>query len=258
MKHVYLSPHLDDAALSCGGAIHRRWAMGEQVLVITIFAGSFEGGPSSFAREQHGYWGDPPRPMALRRAEDLAALARLGAETQHLEYLDAVYRAGPEGQWLYPNLATLVGGICSLDPIYGDGIQELADRLTGLAPPGTPAVFYAPLGAGGHVDHQLVYLAARELLERGYRVAFYEDHPYVERVGALERALANAGAESWRLETVSLDVADLVAKVSAVGYYHTQMGVLFGGVEAMPSRLWAFAASRSSENGLFERIWWPR
>lgn len=259
MKHVYLSPHLDDAVLSCGGAIHRRWAMGEQVLVITIFAGNFEGGePSPFALEQHNYWGDPPRPMALRRAEDLAALALLGAETQHLGYLDAVYRTGPEGQWLYPNLEALLGDICSLDPVYGEGIRKLADRLVGLMPSGVPTVIYAPLGAGGHVDHQLVHLAARELLGRGYRVAFYEDYPYVEHAGVLERTLANAGAESWDLEIIPLDAADLTAKVSAVGYYQTQMGVLFGGVEAMPSRLWAFAASRSSEIDLGECIWWPR
>ena len=38
LKHVYLSPHLDDAVLSCGGAIHRAGAAGEAVLVITVFA----------------------------------------------------------------------------------------------------------------------------------------------------------------------------------------------------------------------------
>jgi LmbE family N-acetylglucosaminyl deacetylase len=259
MMHLYLSPHLDDAALSCGGAIHRHRVMGEQVSVVTIFAGSFEGGDlSSFALRQHGYWGNPPRPMALRRAEDLAALTLLGAETLYLDYLDAVYRAAPQGRWLYPDLEALVGDIHPLDPIYRDGTQGLADQLASLAPPGASAVIYAPLGAGNHVDHQLVCLAARELVERGCRVAFYEDYPYAEKAGALEAALGNAGIQSWDLETIQLGAVDLVAKVSAVGYYHTQMGVLFGGAGAMPSRLWSFAADRSSTHSLCERIWWPR
>ena len=69
------------------------------------------------------------------------------------------------------------------------------------------------------------------------------------------RNIANAG--NWQSEVIPLDAADLAAKVSAVGYYRTQMGVLFGGADAMPSRLWVSAASRSPESGLSEPIWWP-
>ena len=38
--HVYLSPHLDDAVLSCGGLIHRQVVAGQRPLVVTIFAGT--------------------------------------------------------------------------------------------------------------------------------------------------------------------------------------------------------------------------
>jgi hypothetical protein len=75
--------------------------------------------------------------------------------------------------------------------------------------------------------------------------------------GATELAVTAAGAEEWKAEAVSLDPEDLAAKVSALSYYRSQMYVLFGGIENMPNRIWAFAASRAPEIGLAERLWWP-
>jgi hypothetical protein len=37
-KHIYLSPHYDDAALSCGGSIRRQAKQQEAVAVVAIFA----------------------------------------------------------------------------------------------------------------------------------------------------------------------------------------------------------------------------
>ncbi len=260
MKHLYLSPHLDDAVLSCGGTIHRRTAAGEAVLVVTLFGGEArpDRGLSPFALHLHAQWGYLPRPMAQRRAEDLAALTRLHAEAQHLGYLDAVYRTDEEGRWLYTDLETLLGPVHPADPLLRDGANGLANLLAGLLPRNGHTVVYAPLGVGGHVDHRIVHAAARQLLARGQALAFYEDFPYAERAGALEAALAAAGAEAWRPEAVPLTAADLSAKVEALGYYRSQMAVLFGGAEAMPSRVWAFAATCSQGAGLAERIWWPQ
>jgi hypothetical protein len=91
----------------------------------------------------------------------------------------------------------------------------------------------------------------------GYQAAFYEDYPYAERPGATQAAVAAAGAETWRVEAIPLSPEDLGAKVSALGYYRTQMAVLFHGAEAMPNRVWTFAASRSPQVPLAERLWWP-
>lgn len=266
MSRVYLSPHLDDAVLSCGGAIYQQATAGEEVLVITIFAGEFEGSdPSPFALEQHRLWGNVPRPMTLRRAEDIAALTLLGAEVCHLDALDAVYRAtsGPgDGtgvdRWLYRDLETLFGAIHPADPVGQQGAQELADDLAAVIPPDDGGLIYAPLGVGCHIDHQLVHAAARKLLQAGFWVIFYEDYPYAEVPGATASALSAADAESWRSQAISLEPADLSAKVSALGYYRSQLAVLFGGAEAMPSRVWSFAATRSPGAALAERIWWPR
>ncbi len=258
MKHVYLSPHLDDAVLSCGGAIHRHTAAGETVQVITIFAGDWSKDDiSPFAALQHSYWGDPPWPMPLRRAEDTAALTLLAAQVQHLDYLDAVYRAAPEGAWLYTEEQALWQGVHSADPMVGGGVEDLVGRLAGLIPSRDQVLVYAPLGVGRHVDHEITHRAARQLLEMGYQVAFYEDYPYAERSGTLESALVAAGADGWRSEAIPLGAADLAAKVSALSYYRSQLSVLFGGAEAMPGRVWSFATTYSPQPCLAERIWWP-
>lgn len=257
MRHVYLSPHLDDAVMSCGGIIHKQASKGDQVQVITVFAGEYQDGrPSPFAQVQHDYWGNPPRPMPLRRAEDAAALVLLGADAVHMDYLDCVYRAGPDGEWLYADEEALWQKVHPADPLAEDGAQNLVDRMEALLPPPDQGQVYAPLGVGQHVDHQVVHAAARELPARGYRMAFYEDYPYAMEPGATEFALAAAGAEGWEVDPVSLAPEDLAAKVSALHYYRSQMYVLFGGIEAMPNRVWAFAASHSPGTGLAERIWW--
>ena len=259
MKHVYLSPHLDDAVLSCGGAIHRQVAAGEQVTVITIFAGDADPDTElpAFALTQHEYWGNPRAPMALRRAEDTAALALLGATSLHLDYQDAVYRSGADGEWLYNHEQALWERVHPDDPLARDGIDLLAGHLASLVPQAGAQVVYAPLGLGHHVDHQIVHAAARKLLSGATRMAFYEDYPYGEKPGALEAALLVAGAQDWRVEVVALDAPDITAKIAALAYYRTQLAGLFGSVEAMPNRIWSFCASRSSQSVLAERIWWP-
>lgn len=259
MKHVYLSPHLDDVVLSCGGAIHRHTAAGDTVLVINIFSGDAPPGVdlSPFARIQHDYWGTPPRPMALRRAEDGAALAWLAAEGQYLDLPDAVYRPIPGGELPYASEEALWAEVHPADPMARDGARELAGRLAALIPREDASAIYAPLGVNNHVDHQIVRAAAQRLLQQGYRLAFYEDYPYAEQQQELERSLKAAGVEDWRAEIIALSTADVEAKVAAIGYYRSQMGVLFGGVEAMICRVWAFAATRSPAHGLAERIWWP-
>jgi hypothetical protein len=123
--------------------------------------------------------------------------------------------------------------------------------------PAEARVIYAPLGVGRHVDHQIVHAAARSLLALGFQVVFYEDYPYAETPGAVEAALAAAGAQRWQCRVIPLAAENMAAKVLALGYYRSQMPILFGGAELMPSRVWAFASTRSPEFGLAERTWWP-
>src|SRR5262245_54457303 len=93
--HIYLSPHLDDAALSCGGAIARHANAGARVLVVTLCTAAPppEGPFSALAQAEHRGWGlSPAEVMSVRLHEDDLALARLDADTYRAGLLDAIYR----------------------------------------------------------------------------------------------------------------------------------------------------------------------
>jgi LmbE family N-acetylglucosaminyl deacetylase len=111
---IYLSPHLDDAALSCGGQIYRLAKEGRHVLIVTLMAGDPppDGVLSDFARSLHGRWELAESAEAARRREDEAAGQILGAEILHWPIPDCIYRAHPHtGEPLYPTWPAVIDAI---------------------------------------------------------------------------------------------------------------------------------------------------
>jgi len=73
VKWIYLSPHLDDAALSCGGLLWEQSQAGDEVAVWSICAGDPPPGRlSPFARSLQARWGTGSRSAAERRLGELA------------------------------------------------------------------------------------------------------------------------------------------------------------------------------------------
>jgi hypothetical protein len=194
--------------------------------------------------------------MSLRRAEDSAALTLLGAQGLYLEFLDAVYRADVHGDWLYDSEESLWADVHSSDPMVTAEGGSVASALAAHLPAVERQLLYVPLALGNHIDHQIVHAAGRQFQNRGYQVAYYEDYPYAEQPGELDRVINKEGAGTWQCETVTLMPSDVESKTKAIAYYHSQMHILFGGAEEMPNRIWSFAASQAEEKGLAERIWW--
>jgi LmbE family N-acetylglucosaminyl deacetylase len=175
MVWVYLSPHLDDAALSCGGLIWQQVQAGDPVQVWTVFAGEPPPGPLSlFAQVLHKRWGFTHEcAVAERRREDIRAMQVLGASIQHFAVPDAVYRRHPKtNEVLYHTWDDVINGIAP-------GEEYLVDRLVidlaRLLP--ASATLMVPLTLGNHIDHLLTRVAA-EQLHRPIR--YYLDFPYVE------------------------------------------------------------------------------
>jgi LmbE family N-acetylglucosaminyl deacetylase len=239
LHHVYLSPHLDDAVLSCGGRIWQQVQAGERVVVVTVFANVPEPNAplSPFAQALHAHWGHPADATSKRREEDLAALALLGAEAVHWPYTDCIYRKAPDGRFLYADLASLWGEI---DPLEESLIVELADRLFAL-PPTQGGAVYTPLGVGRHVDHRIVRRAAEC---SGRALTCYEDYPYAENREAVEAALAKG---EWRAEPVMLSEEALEAKIAAIACYRSQISTFWADTAEMATAVRAFA----------ERYWKP-
>ncbi|MCX5745575.1 MAG: hypothetical protein NT062_24120 [Proteobacteria bacterium] len=135
---VFVSPHFDDVALSCGGRVRP----GDLVI-------------SLFTRTRH-------RAVEQRRAaEDGAACALAGARQLDLGFDDAPDRVG-----IAPTFRALVLD-AALDRAL---VRELRGAIRTHAR-GASEV-WIPLGIGGHIDHRTTFAAA----PRGAR--FYADRPY--------------------------------------------------------------------------------
>ena len=216
MRWIYLSPHFDDAVLSCGGLIFEQSRQGHQVEIWTIFAGDVPAGAlSPLALRCHVDWGisDVHDLVAARRDEDQAAASIVGAEIVHFSLPDCIYRRTAEGQPLYPDEVFV-----PFHP-FDQGLD--ADIAVALAAELEPQdILVSPLAIGDHVDHRLARLAA-ERLDRSLR--YYADIPYVFR---LPEALAPA-TQAMASDCYPVSEEGLVAWMDGSAAYRTQMAVLF-------------------------------
>jgi LmbE family N-acetylglucosaminyl deacetylase len=224
MRWIYLSPHLDDAALCAGGLIYDQYQAGEVVEIWTLMSGIPEAaGLTPYAQVMHARWSTTTaeQTVKLRRAEDLRASEILGARTAHLGFLDAIYRTTTQGEPLYddpvgaavhPADAALVLNIT----------RELERRLRG------DETVVTLLGFGDHADHVIVRQAAEAT---GCSLQYVADFPYVvkypdtiaHRVDGMAsdvRAVSEAGVANW---------------IAAVEAYGSQLKAVFE--EASPVEL---------------------
>src|SRR3954447_4290155 len=233
---IFLSPHFDDIALSCGGMAARLSRAGARCISLAIFAGSPAGDAplSPYARQLHDQWAEASGaagqdPNQVRREEERQAARLLGLELVLLDLPDAPYRRDAAGRSLYNSDQDLFGNVApeerrTLVPRIAAEVQRIA-RETGMR--GRVRVF-APLGVGHHIDHQLVFSAVRRLAPR-YGVLFYEDYPYAADDGALRSRLEELHLPMQPRVT---SITDLIGvKIAAIARYKSQLDILFGGSE---------------------------
>lgn len=214
-RWIFLSPHLDDAVISCGGLI---CALGSQydVEVWTLFASAPWAGPySEVARWLHSVsGGSTGRRLAWsRRREDKAATRKVGAGLRHWKWRDAAYRTGSNGGFLYKDVVA-----ATWDPLDEQLTQEIGARLRNELR--DTDVLVVPLGVGNHVDHLIVRRAAETTLHS--RIVYYPDLPYAaKRPGDVAEA---TGAMS----RFSYDLSDshIQTWIDAIYCYRTQIAML--------------------------------
>jgi len=242
VDYLYLSPHLDDVVLACGGQIFDHTARGRSVLIVTVTAGDPPGPiESPIVDRLHCTWGLGTDACSVRRDEDARACAELGAELQHWDLPESIYRVHPRtAAPLYRSFRQLFGA-----PHEADGplTAELIERLKGLP---TSGRVIAPLAVGRHVDHRLTRQAAEVCF--GAALAYYEDYPYVETPLALRRALGIRGG--WESEVLPLSPAALHAKIDAIALYRSQIESVFRGAPIMKRRVARYVARIGGE-----RLW---
>ena len=218
MKVALLSPHFDDAVLSCWHVLSGP----ADVTVINVFTASPPGGTPAASWDRLTGAQDPVERMCERREEDRRALALVGRDAVNLDLLDAQYR----------------GGHVPADALVG--------RLQAVLETGT--LVWAPAGLSRHPDHEAVRDAALELAGSGCRVAIYADLPHGIRRGwpawvsggpelpgfdvggEWSAVLADAGLDVERLvpRVRPLDAHTRDRKLRALTAYGTQRAALDG------------------------------
>lgn len=228
---IYLSPHLDDAALSCGGQIYMATQRGERVLIVTITAGDPVAPMSSYAESLHTRW-ELVNATEERRQEDLAACAILGAESLHWDVPDCIYRVDAHGKPFYVSDEDIFGAVAPAEMAL---VGELAERMRALP---TARYVVVPLTVGNHVDHTLTQLAA----EGAYTppsLFYYEDYPYAQQLGKLSRVLESG---HWVGDTVVLSPVALQAKFEAVAAFRSQLSTFFRDRADLEAQVGGYAA----------------
>jgi len=245
---IFLSPHPDDAVLSCGGWIYQLAQDGERPIVITIFGGdrSADAPLSAFARSLQERWQLGDDAPAQRRDEDRAACDRLGCYLIHLPFADAVYRVDAQGQSLYASEAAIFSSVRDAD-IIDRVAWAVAARLRQVA----NARLVIPLTAGQHVDHVIT----REAAERvNAELIYYEDYPYAEQPERMTHIWS--GAE-WANETIGLSEDALNAKIAAFLLHRSQISTFYQDDEEVRQRMRAYAEF-VGQGSIAERYWHKR
>lgn len=175
-KFLYISPHLDDAVLSCGQLINSQTNSGKEVEILTLMAGPPTSSKlSSLAKELHQAWsfGNPSIVVTSRRKEDLAAAAILRAKAVHLDIPDAIYRTDTKNRTIYNSFDEIFGYQTKDEDLNTSEILAKIESA-GINMKGYEMVLF-PLGAGGHVDHILARKLGELLSKSLGNIYFYED-----------------------------------------------------------------------------------
>lgn len=225
---LFISPHLDDAALSCGGLIHQLVQKGDEVIIATICTADapthIRLSPTAL-RIHNTEWHLGDRPYVRRCEEDIAACGQLHAQYWHLGLLDAIYRHDAQGNAYY--LEDFMGGATiPADALaQGQSIHSALHQHMCTQPKTHRAITaYVPLALGGHVDHLIVRDATSAVMrELAIPIVYYEDFPYAER----DDALSNREVADKQAHLVTLSQADVNARTSAILHYQSQLEPVF-------------------------------
>jgi len=194
---LVLSPHYDDAVLSCGRLI----GMHPGCRVLTVFAGVPAQACTLTEWDARCGFASARQAMQARRRENAKALALLGAWPQDLDALDAQYRADtPE-----PELSRM--------------LQPWLARQARM--------ILAPLGLF-HQDHVLLSDAVLQAgPAAGASLLLYEEQPYRRKPGLVEDRLARLRAGGLSLRPYRPPrIASALLKRRAIAAYRSQLGEL--------------------------------
>ena len=243
MRWIYISPHYDDGVLSCGGLIYEQTRKGIPVEIWTVCAGfpPKDKPLSALAHRIHKEWRTKSGhgTIILRRKEDRAAAAEVGATTRHFSIPDCIYRWSSAGVPLYPE------GVFD-PPQFEDASLPASIAYILQRKLRKTDVVVVPLSVGHHVDHVLTRLGVERT---GRSLMYYADTPYILNYPK-ELKPASKGMAS---QLFHVSRSGLKGWLDGISAYKSQIEVLFETDMKMRSDIRGYW---SQEKGI--RLWQAR
>ena len=192
-----ISPHFDDAVLSCGHFLARN----PGVVVATICGGIAPAGLSASPSWDHYGWKSARDATMGRCQEDIEALECLNAVQMRADLLDEPYRRSDDDA-----------------SVFSTAIGEIIDQVD-------PHRIAIPLAAGTHLDHTLTRDGALTVLKaRGLtNVFFYADLPYF---AGRETAQIAQELNAIAVPRIAANDRERALKREALTKYRSQMPLL--------------------------------
>jgi len=221
---VFISPHQDDAILSCGELISQISGKTD-VTVVNVFTKAHEKPYTLSAKQflKNSYSSDAETLYKERKAEDKKVLSNFSVSIIDLNFQDALFRKNkkssflgtllPEVDHIYPTYRWhIVKGISKRD--YA--VDDLKKKLKIFTKKNT--LIFAPVGIGNHADHLAVRKACEEICA-SESIVLYSDFPYNMRLQTIGAPFKNG--EKYIIEP------NMTKKTKLIKGYKTQLDGLF-------------------------------
>jgi len=242
MNWIYLSPHFDDVALSCGGLVWEQSHAGDEVSLWTVCGGKPQQMVHSpIIEELHTRWESGDQAIRIRKREDIRSCRSLNASYRHFNIPDCIYRVDKNNNPLYPTQEALFGSLNNYDNTI---TKKLVKKMDRLIPPEAQVV--CPLAIGNHVDHQLTRQIAAQI---GRSVWFYADFPYVLKN---KTDISNYIEKGWVLTTFPITENGFQAWLQSVSAHRSQFSTFWSNYREMEAD---FRSYMQSHRGI--PLWQP-
>jgi LmbE family N-acetylglucosaminyl deacetylase len=230
MRYIFISPHLDDVALSVGGIVNHLSNNNNDIEIWTFFSGSpKDANLSDFALSLHKRWNlslDAPK---IRRLEDRKACKILGSDYKHFNLPDCIYRKDRQGNPIVREEDDLYQ---SIPPSQEYLIDKISTNIISLSTP--EDIIVSPMAIGNHIDHRIVVAAIKQISSN--LLLYYEDYPYVIESQA-------SSLDYSKLSPVKFDLMpeNINTWHTAIAEYQSQISTFWKNTNRMKQEIKEFA-----------------
>lgn len=221
-KVIVVSPHFDDAILSCGGMLCSDEWINREISIFNVFSDISRKKETmsdvivEYVAKDLGIskckvnldmcekW------IVTRRKEELLATQALGVKSFDLGYTDAIFRISDD-EFIYDTEEKLFLGQIRENVLLDQLIHQFIEICKDYS------ICYFPAGIGNHPDHIILHLVGKNIQCNHSDIRFYCEIPY-----SIDKEVKEG-------KMYEIDVEEnYERKIRAVSEYKTQLNWLLG------------------------------